>query len=143
MKYSDARPALANMARGTLRLGSTVSPTWQAACSNAGAAKPIRYSPAMTLVSSPNQPANGTVRWNVKACCQSTPPSRIGTTAERNASAADAVAIGIARRITHFTPHRLITVKNTTMVAAIQGTGIDGRYHWLMADLMARATYPW
>ena len=35
-------PPLASIARGTLRTGSIVSPTWQAAASNAGAAKPIR-----------------------------------------------------------------------------------------------------
>ena len=37
-----AIPALANMARGTFLTKSLVSPTWQAAASNAGAAKPIR-----------------------------------------------------------------------------------------------------
>ena len=42
MKYTPAMTAAANMARGTLRLGSIVSPTWQAAASKAGAAKPIR-----------------------------------------------------------------------------------------------------
>ena len=35
-------PALTNMARGTLRSGFFVSPTWQAAASKAGAAKPTR-----------------------------------------------------------------------------------------------------
>ena len=42
MKYTPAMAAAANMARGTLRFGSTVSPTWQAAASKAGAANPIR-----------------------------------------------------------------------------------------------------
>jgi len=42
MKYSEAIAALMYIARGTFLLGSMVSPTWQAACSNAGAAKPMR-----------------------------------------------------------------------------------------------------
>src|SRR3954447_25510593 len=61
MKYTDAIAPDAYIARGTLRVGSRVSPTWQAAASNAGAAKPIRYRPAMSAVSRPNQPENGTV----------------------------------------------------------------------------------
>ena len=35
---------------------------------------------------------------------------------------AASVAMGIARRITHFTPHRLMTVKKTTMNDANNGT---------------------
>jgi hypothetical protein len=42
MKYREAMPPEANIARGRLRTGSFISPTWQAAASNAGAAKPIR-----------------------------------------------------------------------------------------------------
>ena len=61
-KYSVAMTPLANMARGTFLAGSFVSPTWQAAASNAGAAKPTRYNPAIALVILPNQPSNGTVR---------------------------------------------------------------------------------
>src|SRR5438270_237061 len=41
-KYRVAIQALAYMARGTFFSGSTVSPTWHAAASKAGAAKPIR-----------------------------------------------------------------------------------------------------
>ncbi len=41
-KYSPASRPLASIARGTARVGLIVSPTWQAAASKAGAAKPIR-----------------------------------------------------------------------------------------------------
>src|SRR5205823_8755388 len=62
-KYSVAIQALAYIARGTFLSGSIVSPTWQEAASKAGAAKPIRYSPAMALVRPPKRPANGDCRW--------------------------------------------------------------------------------
>ena len=42
MKNSPAIAPLAKTARGTLRFGSLVSPTWQVAASKAGAAKPTR-----------------------------------------------------------------------------------------------------
>jgi hypothetical protein len=42
MKNSPAIAPLAKTARGTSRVGSLVSPTWQVAASNAGAAKPTR-----------------------------------------------------------------------------------------------------
>jgi hypothetical protein len=42
MKKRPAMAPLAKIARGTLRAGFLVSPTWQAAASNAGAAKPTR-----------------------------------------------------------------------------------------------------
>jgi len=41
-EITPAMAAAASMARGRLRFGSTVSPTWQAAASKAGAANPIR-----------------------------------------------------------------------------------------------------
>jgi len=65
----------------------------------------------------------------VNAFCQSTLPLKIGIVAERNASTAEAVAIGIARRITHFTPQRLTNVKKSTMHVASRGIGTHGRYH--------------
>src|SRR5262245_59734053 len=126
--------ALATIARGTLRLGSIVSPTWQAAASNAGAAKPIMYSPAMNPVSSPNHPSNATVRWNELACRQSTLPATTGASAETSARSADAVAIGMVSRPAHLTPHRLTAAKPTTREQARAVVGIDGRYHsWIAA----------
>src|SRR6266849_1636142 len=129
--------ALANIARGTLRDQRTVSPTWQAAASNAGAAKPIRYRPAIALVTAPHVPGNGCERWKVVARCQLSPPS--GATAEMTASPADAVAIGTAMRVTQRTPpKRLTAVKPSTISAARNFTGIHGRYHWWSADAESR-----
>ena len=48
-------------------------------------------------------------------------------TAERNASTAEAVAIGIAKRMAHLTPHKLMNVKNNTMQIAKTGTGNQGK----------------
>ncbi len=70
----------------------------------------------------------------MNASCQSTLPLNIGITAERKASPAEATAIGIVKRITHLTPHRLTTVKKSTMHDASSGTGNHGRYHWLIAE---------
>jgi hypothetical protein len=42
MKYSEAMAPEANIARGSERSGSFISPTWQAAASKAGAANPMR-----------------------------------------------------------------------------------------------------
>ena len=56
MKNRPAIAPLAKIARGTLRAGSLVSPTWQAAASKAGAANPTRYSPAIAEVRAPNAP---------------------------------------------------------------------------------------
>jgi hypothetical protein len=78
----------------------------------------------------------------VNACLQSTLPLTIGITSERNASPAEATAIGIAKRITHFTPHKLMTVKKSTMHDASRGTGNQGKYHWLIADADRRAVSP-
>jgi len=61
-KYSPAKAALTNIARGTLRVGSTVSPTWHPAASNAGAANPTKYSPAIKDVKLPKAPENGVVK---------------------------------------------------------------------------------
>src|SRR5262245_41072152 len=129
----EAMKPLASIARGTFLFGLTVSPTWHAAASNAGAAKPIRYSPAMKPVTSPNQPANGVVRWKVVACFQSTSPATTGASPEMKARTADAVAIGIASRPAHFTPHRLTAAKASTSVQEITGTDTLGRNHSWMA----------
>ena len=75
-KYSVAIAALAHIARGTFRSGSRVSPTWQAAASNAGAANPIRYRPAIALVTVRRCPSNGMTRSKVVAWCQSTLPKQ-------------------------------------------------------------------
>lgn len=61
MKKTPASKPLANIVRGTTLAGATVSPTWQAAASKAGAANPMSYRPAMRPVSWPNQPGNGVV----------------------------------------------------------------------------------
>ena len=81
----------------------------------------------MKPVSSPNHPANGTVRWNDVACCQSTSPATIGASAETSASSPDAVAIGIASLPAHFTPHRLTPAKNRTSVHDMTVTGYVGQ----------------
>src|SRR4051812_1132659 len=117
------------IARGTLRVGSFVSPTWQAAASNAGAAKPIRYRPAIALVTAPKTPWNGVSRWKEVARCQSTVPARTGMRIDSNASPADANAMGIATRVAHFTPIRLTTVKTRTIAHARRWIGTNGRYH--------------
>src|SRR5689334_15372915 len=94
----------------------------------------MRYKPAMIAVSSPNQPGKGTVRCSVAACFQSTVPAMTGANADTNASAAEAVAIGIASRPAHFTPHRLTSVKAATIAQASAETGTFGRYHsWIAA----------
>ncbi len=82
----------------------------------------------MRLVSPPNQPSNGVVRWNVVAWCQSTEPAMIGRRPERKASAEDPAAMGIARRATHFTPRKFTPMKNRTRSAASVGIGIAGKY---------------
>jgi hypothetical protein len=62
-KNSPAIAPLAKTARGTLRAGSLVSPTWHAAASKAGAAKPTRYRPAIAEVTAPKNPSKGVSRW--------------------------------------------------------------------------------
>jgi len=114
--------ALTRTARGTFFSGSIVSPTWQVAASKAGAAKPMRYSPAIALVSAPNQPGNGIVRWKVVACFQSTAPVRTGPKAEINARPAENVAKTIASRAAHFTPQRFTAAKMITSPLASHGT---------------------
>jgi len=59
MKNSPAIAPLANTARGRLRAGSFISPTWRVAASNAGAAKPTRYRHAIAEVSVPKAPSKG------------------------------------------------------------------------------------
>ena len=78
----------------------------------------------------------------MNASCQSTLPLNIGITAERNASPAETTAIGIVKRITHLMPHRLMTVKKSTMHDANSGTGNQGKYHWLIAKADNRAVSP-
>src|SRR5437762_5825825 len=141
-KYSVAIEALAYIARGTFFSGSTVSPTWQAAASKAGAAKPIRYRPAMALVMLPNTPLNGVSRWKDEACTQLTCPVSTGTSAERKASAADPQAITTATRVTTFMPARFKAVNVATMMTASSFTGIHGRYHWWSASADRMAVSP-
>ena len=109
-KYSVAIQALAYMARGTFLSGSTVSPTWQAAASKAGAAKPIRYSPAMALVRPPNTPPKGDFSRNDAAWCQSTWPVTTGMIPDRKASAAEQPAMTTATRVTTFIPASRVSV---------------------------------
>lgn len=45
-----------------------------------------------------------------------------------NAITADTLAIGMAKRLTHWMPHRLIDVKNSTSATAITLTGTPGKY---------------
>ena len=123
-------------------MGLIVSPTWQAACSKAGAANPIKYKPAITLVTLPNQPSKGVVNVKLKACSQAILPVNNGIKADKNASEAASVAIGIAKRITHFTPQRLTTVKIKTIHEAKSGTDNPGRYHCTMADAANKAVKP-
>src|SRR4051812_12248909 len=130
------------MARGTFFSGSSVSPTWQEAASKAGAAKPIRYKPAMALVSPPNSPVNGELRWNDDAWCQPTCPVTTGTTPDRKASAADPPAMTTATRVTRFIPARFRAVKVATMMTASSFTGIHGTYHWCSADAERMAVSP-
>src|SRR5215468_5925504 len=89
----------------------------------------------MTEVRSPNHPGKGDVRVKVVACLQSTSPLRIGIRDDKNAREAEATAIGIASRVTHFIPHRFTNVKNKTIVVATAATGRLGKYHcWMAAE---------
>jgi hypothetical protein len=53
----------------------------------------------------------------------------MGTIAERRASAAATLAIGMATRVTARTPSRLIAVKASTTPIASGVIGMKGRYH--------------
>ena len=141
-KNSPASKPLASMARGTAWFGLMVSPTWQAAASKAGAAKPIKYSPAIKLVNSPNQPGNGVVSAKVVARRQSTWPAKIGARPETKASSADALATGTASRVTQRMPTRLSAVNASTMATASAVTGTLGKYHCWMADADKIAVSP-
>src|SRR5262249_360715 len=142
MKYTAAIRALASIARGTLRFGLIVSPTWQEAASKAGAAKPMRYRPAIKLVTVPNHPENGTFKWNVDACTQSTRPEKTGAMAETKASPADVAAIGVARRTVQRIPQRFTIAKNATIQLARISTRAPGRYHCWIADADMIAVKP-
>ena len=141
-KYRLAAPAETSMARGTLRSKRTVSPTWQVAASNAGAANPTRYRPAMALVTAANGPWKGRVRWKLVARRQSTRPASTGTAAARRASDVDRAPITTDSRVTQRMPSRLTTVKTKTMAAASHLTPTPGRYHSWMAVAENRAVNP-
>src|ERR1700719_1508182 len=96
----------------------------------------------MTDVTSPNQPGNGDVSVKVVACLQSTAPAKIGMRAERNASVAEAAAIGMARRVVQPIPHRLMNVNSETIAAATASTGTPGKYHCWMAAAESSAVNP-
>src|SRR3954452_628913 len=132
-------PPAAYIARGTLRTGSSVSPTWHAAASNAGAAKPMRYRPAIALVTAPKTPGNGDCKCIEGAACQSTLPLQTGMSTDAKASAAEADAMATAKRVTSLMPYRFSTVKASTMTVAATGIGSCGRYHeWIaVADKIA------
>jgi hypothetical protein len=82
--------------RGTLRSGSIVSPTWQVAASKAGAAKPMRYSPAIALVIARTGPERRH-EWKDVARSQSTVPETTGTRAEQREERARAARSGPRR----------------------------------------------
>jgi hypothetical protein len=69
-------------------------------------------------------------------------PANAGITADRKARPADAQAIGTASRVTHLTPHRLTTVKATTIPEARSDTGTNGRYQWCSAAAERSAVRP-
>ena len=69
-------------------------------------------------------------------------PLKTGMTADKKANTAEAVAMGMAIRITHFTPHRFTPAKMATMHPAMSGTGNHGAYHWLMAEAESNAVNP-
>src|SRR5438552_2287252 len=96
----------------------------------------------MTEVSPPNQPVKGRLRDKLVACRQSTVPLSTGINPERKASAADAVAIGIARRVTHLIPQRLTMVKSATSAVATTSTDSSGRNHCWMAAAESSAVKP-
>jgi hypothetical protein len=93
MKSMPAIAALANMARGTSRLGSR---------SSRGHRRPHPQTPGrrsrsdrgQPSVTSPNQPGKGEVSVKVVASRQSTWPVRMGMRDERNASEAEARRLG-------------------------------------------------
>jgi hypothetical protein len=90
----------------------------------------------------PKTPAKGVWRSKEAARCQSTVPASAGTTADRKARAAEAQAIGTARRVTHLTPHKLTAVKMTTIAEASSDTGMNGRYQWCSAAADSSAVRP-
>jgi len=73
---------------------------------------------------------------------QSTCPLSMGITPDRKASAAETVAMGIARRVTQRTPHRLTARKNRIRAVARARTGTPGRYHSWSAVAESRAVTP-
>src|SRR5262249_35779916 len=89
----------------------------------------------MTEVRSPNHPGKGDVSVKVVACLQSTSPVRIGIKKDKNGKKAEATAIGIASRVTNFTPQRFTNVKNKPIAVATAATGRLGKYHcWMAAE---------
>jgi hypothetical protein len=96
----------------------------------------------MIEVRPPNQPAKGVTREKSVACRQSTCPENTGMSAPRNARTADTAPIEIARPLTAFRPHRLITVKNATSPQAITAMGMPGKIHWWIADAERIAVSP-
>src|ERR1700730_2645329 len=98
--------------------------------------------PAITDVTSPNQPGKGDVSVKVVVCVQSTSPVKIGMSDERKAREAEATAVGIARRVIHLIPHRFTNVKNKTSVIATASTGRPGKYHCWMAAEESSAVSP-
>ena len=47
--------------------------------------------------------------------------------------------MGMARRATHFIPHRFTKLKKQTMVMATASTGSPGKYHCWKAEAESRA----
>ena len=73
----------------------------------------------------------------------------IGMSEERKASDAEAVAIGIAKRVTHLIPHRFNDRKSKTMAQATACTGrfrqiplLDGRCRQERASARTSAPNP-
>ena len=94
------------------------------------------------LVTRPNNPGNGVSRRKLNAWRQSTCPPTIGPSNERNASSADALAMGIASRPAQFTPSRFTQVNSRMIAMAMAGTGTDGSAHWWIAEPESRAVRP-
>ena len=69
-------------------------------------------------------------------------PGHTGKTADANATAAEARAIGIVSRTIRRTPVRLTAAKKAMMPQAMAGVGTRGRHHSWIAPPDSRANTP-
>ena len=98
--------------------------------------------PFMADVTFPNIPGKGEIKLKETDCFQSTCPDSIGAKPEIRASVADPTAIGTAKRVTHFSPAILTSVKATTIAVARTGMGTVGKYQWCIALAERSAVSP-